>query len=120
MLAKGDGGPGNELPEPPRLCSFACPPVVFTFIDPRGGLEESCIAISFRKLVREPERRAESEFVGEMLYASKLWWERKARVVMVRVDFVEGAVVEVEVAVLLRPGGKKDKDAMCTSRVDSR
>lgn len=115
MLAKGDGGPGNELPEPPRLCSFACPcPTVvpFNFTVPRGGLEDVRMAISLRKLLREPERRVESDFVGEMLlYASRLGVDRTVRVVMVRMDFFEGEVV---VVVLLRP--ELNKDAMCRAR----
>lgn len=104
VLVKGDGGPGcTELPDPPRLCNFACPPVdAFTFIGPRVGLEDVCIAISFRRLLREPERRVVSGFVGDTLYASKLGVDRNVRVVvMVRLPFVESAGFDV--AVLPRP-----------------
>lgn len=68
--------------------------------------------MSFCKLVREPDRRVVvSGFVGEILYASRLAVDRSVRVVRVRVDFEEGAGEEA--AVLLRPGWKNDKDAMC-------
>lgn len=118
VLAKGEGGPGNELPEPPRLCNFACV-AALTFTGPCCGLEELLTAISLRRLVLEPERRAVSIFVGEMLYASRLGGDRSVRVVMVRVFLAEegtGEEVAVAVAELLRPGWNLDKDAMCMRR----
>jgi hypothetical protein len=114
VLAKGEGGPGSELPEPPRLCSFAWPPFVafvalIDLIDPSGGLSDGNDAISLRRLERD-ERRVVRGFVGEILYASRLGGDRSVRVVRVRVDLVEGAGEEA--AVLLRP---KAKDAMCSA-----
>lgn len=119
-----EGGPGSELPEPPRLCSLAWPPVVdgLDGWPPPNGLDDEyvdrgVIIDSFLKFCREVDRREASGEDGEaaaLLSSSldRLECERKLRVERVSLAGIE----EATAAGLLRPALRWDDMMAMTGR----
>lgn len=93
-LVKGDGGPGNEDAEPPRLCNLAWFPVdeVFPF-EPEN--EISVWSLSFCLELVRGGRCTVSGDMGEALFSSRDRLDLEGRLRVARVSLI-GELIEGE------------------------